>query len=232
MEDYTRRRFNCVERVHFYAGKPELAPLTPKETTLFAGVTAAWNGMKTWNVDQGMGNRGFREGCAERRRLISSMSSMNRRISDLAKSIALEGVNPGLAERFRLPRNRTYDVVIATAQGFAAEADSVEALFIERGMPATFIADLEALIPQFQTAGGTRVDGLATQTAGTAGLELLARQGLKFVRLLRPIIREKLQSQPALQAAWNLASRVAARGAAEPAGTPPTPPPESSGSGI
>ena len=232
MDDYERRLFNCIERVHFYGAKPELAPLTPKETTLFAGVTSAWNGMKNWNADKGTGNRNFREGCNERRRIIGLLSAMNRRIADMAKSIALEGVKPGLAERFRLPRNRTYDVVVATAQGFAAEAEAEEALFIERGMPATFIADLEALIPQFVAAGGTRLGGLSVQTTGTAGLKILAKQGLKFVQLLRPIIREKLNAQPALQAAWNLAARVARRGATEPVTTPPPSPPESGGSGI
>ena len=230
MNDNVRRVFNCTERVHFFGAKPELAPLTPKETTLFAGVTAAWNGMKNWSADQGSGNRGFREGCDERRRLIGLIRGTNRRIADIAKAISLEGVEPGMAERFRIPNTDTYDVVVATAQGFAAEADSVEALFTERGMSATFIADLEALITEFQTASGTRVDGLSVQTTGTAGLELLASQGLKFVQLLRPIIREKLKAQPALLAAWNLAARVARRGAAEPVATPP--PPESSGSGI
>jgi hypothetical protein len=47
---------------------------------------------------------------------------------------------------------------------------------------------------------------------GTAGLELLAKQGLKYVRLLRPLISEKLKNNPALQASWKLVSRVASSG--------------------
>jgi hypothetical protein len=225
MDDYVKRIFNCAERVHFFGEKPELAPLSPKETTFFAGVTTAWTGMKAYNVDQGTGNRGFREGAAERRLLVDAMRSMNRRIADLAKSIAEEGVDPGIAEKFRLPRkNGTYLVVAGTALGFADEAEPIEALFTERGMEATFVADLRALVTEFETASGVRVGGLAVQTTGTAGLKQLAKEALKFVRLLRPVISEKLKGQPAVQAAWLLASRVAKRGTVEAPATPPEPP--------
>ena len=102
--DYIRRYFNCVERVHYFGQKSELAPLSPKETTFFAGVTTAWTGLKGHDVLQGMGERGFREGTAERRLLVGAIWKMNRRIADIAKSIAEEGVEPGIAEKFRLPQ--------------------------------------------------------------------------------------------------------------------------------
>jgi hypothetical protein len=227
--DYTRRRFNCVERVHYFGQKPELAPLTPKEVTLFAGVTASWTGLKAHDVAQGTGTRGFREGAAERRLLVGAIWAMNRRIADMAKSIAEEGEEPGIAEKFRLPRgNRTYQMVASTGLGFANEAEPIKALFIERGMEATFVTDLRAMVTEFETAAGVRVGGLAVQITGTAGLAQLAREGLKFARLLRPLINEKLKAQPALQAAWQLASRVAKPGAVE---VPVTPPPATPGSG-
>jgi hypothetical protein len=155
---------------------------------------------------------------------------MNRRIADIAKSIAEEGEEPGIAEKFRLPRaNRTYQMVASTGVGFANEAEPIKALFIERGMEATFVTDLRALVTEFETAAGVRVGGLAVQITGTAGLAQLAREGLRFVRLLRPLINEKLKANPALQASWQLASRVAKRGAAEVPVTPP--PPATPGSG-
>ena len=231
MDDYQRRCFNCIERVHFFSEETELAPLTPKETALFASVTSAWNGLKAYGADQSTGNRGFREGALERRFVVASMATMNRRISDIAKSIAEEGVDPGMAEQFRLPRNRTHLVVAVTADAFADEADPVKALFIERGMEPTFVTDLRVLVTAFETASGVRVNGLAVQTSGTAGVGQLARAGLKSVRLLRPIIREKLKTNLPLQAAWDLAARVARRGTVEAPATPPAPTdPPSSGS--
>lgn len=234
MTKYVRVRFNCIESVHLFGKKPELLPLTPKETTLFAGVETAYDGLTDYMVDQGTGNRGFREGAAERRFLVHEIWDVCRRISDIAKSIAEEGVDPGMEEKFRLPhKNRTFLAVVATALGFAADAEPVVALFTERGMEATFVTDLRAKVTAFETASGTRLNGLSTQTTGTVGLEILAKQGLKFVRLLRPVITEKLKNNPALQASWKLASRVASMGGSTaPAGGGTEQPPEGSGSGT
>lgn len=233
MTKYVRVRFNCIESVHLFGQKPELLPLTPKETALFAGVETAYDGLKSSMVDQGSGNRGFREGAAERRLLVHEIWDMCRRISDIAKSIAEEGVDPGMEEKFRLPhKNRTFLKVAATALGFADDAEPIVALFTERGLEATFVADLRAKVTAFETASGTRHSGLSVQTTGTFGLNLLARQGLKFVRLLRPVIAEKLKNNLPLQASWKLAARVASGGSSPaPAGGGTGQPPEGSGSG-
>jgi hypothetical protein len=231
MNDYELRVYNCVERSHFFVQKPELLPLTAKETAFATALGAAYTGLKAYAVDQGTGNRGFREGAAERRLLVHAMWAMNRRIADLAKSIAEEGVDPGITEKFRLPgKNHAYLVVASTALGFANEAEPIEALFTERGMEATFVDDLRGLVTAFETASGVRVSGLAVQTTGTAGLKQLTTDGLKYVRLLRPLISEKLKNQPALQAAWTMAARVARRGTVEVPLTAPVPAPSGSGS--
>jgi hypothetical protein len=231
MDDYVRVRFNCIERVHFFGQKPELAPLTPKEISFLGGVATAWNGLKAYMMDQGTGNREFREGATERLLMVKEIWAMNRRIADIARSIAEEGVDPGMAEKFRLPRdNRTYLLAAITALAFADQVEQYEALFTERNLAPTFLDDLRGHVTAFETASGIRVGGLAVQTTGTAGLELLAKDGLKNVRMLRPLIREKLKNQPALQAAWDLAARVAKRGSVEDPVEPPPPPPEGSGS--
>ena len=233
MTKYVRVCFNCVEGVHIFGQMPELAPLTAKETTFFAGVGTAYEGLKEYLVDQGTGNRGFREGAAERRLLVDAMAAINRRISNIAKSIAEEGVDPGMAEKFRLPKsNRNYLTVVGTALGFADEAEDLVALFTERGMEATFVTDLRAKVTAFETASGIRVGGLSVQTTGTAGLELLAKEGLKFVRLLRPLISEKLKANPALLASWKLVSRVASTGTVTPPVEGPGGTPGGSGSGA
>ena len=232
MKKYVRVRYNCIEGVHIFGQKPELLPLTPKETTFFAGVETAYEGLKDYLVDQGTGNRGYREGAAERRLMVDAMWTMNRRIADIAKSIAEEGVDPGIAEKFRLPRaNRSYLTVAGTALEFANEAETLVALFTERGMEATFVTDLRAKVAAFETASGIRLGGLSVQTTGTAGMELLAREGLKYVRLLRPLISEKLKSNPALQASWKLVSRVASSGSVTAPVEGPGEPPGGSGSG-
>src|SRR5688500_15203373 len=64
--------------------------------------------------------------------------------------------------------------------------------------------DRRGMVTARETASGIRVGGLAAQITGTAGLNQLTRDGLKYVRLLRPLISEKLKNEPALQAAWKM----------------------------
>ena len=48
MEKRILVHFNCIGRVHYISLDPELLPLTPAETPLFAGVTTAWTQLKEW----------------------------------------------------------------------------------------------------------------------------------------------------------------------------------------
>jgi hypothetical protein len=210
MNLYVKFRFEAVERVHFFGEKPELVR-TPAETPLFTSITATWTAMKNWGVDQVGGNQGFRAGALERRIARDTILESMREISDMAMGLAVAGTLPAGGEMFRMPRSRTFVHVAAAAQAFADAAEPVKALFIAGGLPATFVEDLEALLPTLDTATGARQTSLFDQTAGTAGLKALADEGLRLIQQLRPMMRTHLKNQPALLEAWNLASRVSRR---------------------
>jgi hypothetical protein len=226
MHNYVIRRFNCLERVHYVSLNPDMLPLTPAETPLFAGVTTAWNELKNWGVGQEGGKRAFREGTSERRGAIRAIRGSMVEIAEMARSIEAAGIDPGISERFRMPTQRTYAAMVASGSAFAEAAEAAKALFIARGLAATFVDDLEAQIVRFTTSGAARANGLTRWTAGTAGLDAVARRGMDLVRQLRPMVRARLKSQPALVAAWDLASRVEAAGS-----NPATPPAGGGGSG-
>ncbi len=223
MRKIVKLEFNCIERVHLISLDADYLPLTPTETPLFAGVTAAWTEFKDWAASQESGKRGFREGTFERRGTARAIRLSMLDIAEMARSIELSGVDPGISERFRMPAQRTYAALVASATAFAESAEAAKALFVARGFAATFVDDLEALIAAFETSSGARGNGRTRWTSGTAGLAYVAKTGMDFVRQLRPIVRARLKSNPALAAAWDLATRVEA-----PGGT--TPPPVESGS--
>lgn len=224
MDNYTNRSFNCLERVHYVTFDPEMLPLTPAETPLFAGVTTAWNQLKDWATGQEGGKRAFHEGVLSRRLVIRNLRGAMLGIAEMARSIELAGVDPGISERFRMPAQRTYAALLASAEAFAEAAEPAKALCIERGMAATFVDDLEALIALFEANGGTRAGGLARQISGTAGMKIVAKTGMNFVRQLRPMVRARLKANPALAAAWDLASRMEA--------APSSPSPVGAGTGT
>ena len=212
MRKYVKQQFNCIERVHLISLDEDFLPLTPAETPLFAGVTAARSQFAEWAANQEGGKRDFREGTLERRLAASAMRGAMLEIAEMARAIELAGVDPGISERFRMPSRNTYAALVASGTAFAEAAEPVEALFIARGFAATFVDDLEGLIAVFQTGTGTRGDGLTRQTSSTAGMALVAKAGMDFVRQLRPMVRARLKPQPALAAAWDLAARVESAG--------------------
>ena len=240
MENRIKVHYNCIGRVHYISLDPELLPLTPAETPLFAGVTTAWNQLKSWAMGQEGGKRAFHEGVFERVGAVHLLRKDMVAITEMARSIELSGADPGISERFRMPERRSYASMVASAEAFAEAAEAAKALFTARGMAATFVDDLEAKIALVEGGAGIRAGGLTRLNSGTAGLRIAAKQGMEYVRQLRPMVRARLKDKPALAAAWNLACRVESRSSV---GSPPpgddsggsgsggtTPPPSGSGS--
>jgi hypothetical protein len=214
-----------LERVDQFGKKPELT-LTAIITALLVTVAAKLTAMRGWVAGQVNGLGGYREGAAERRGLRKEIYTTLRDMREIAKGLDLAG-DTAVAEQFRLPAHPTYAEVLATARSFVDNATPMAAAFTERGMPATFLADLTAKITAFDAATGDKADGRAARVGSTAALDAAGDAGLKAVQELRTIMRVHLRSSPELLAGWTSAARVersADRVVEEGGTTPPTPP--------
>jgi hypothetical protein len=131
---------------------------------------------------------------------------MLRDISDLATALAYE-IN-GLEEKFRMPRNRRDQNLIAAGRAFAADAAAFEDEFIGYGLSATFIADLVAATDAFeQSLVPANVSG-QEKTGKTAAAAPLVNDGMIIVRRLTPVVRKKYRNSAANSAAWEFARHV------------------------
>jgi hypothetical protein len=127
-------------------------------------------------------------------------------ISDLATTLAYE-IN-GLEEKFRLPRNRRDQNLIAAGRAFAADAAAFEDEFIGYGMAATFIADLTAATDAFeQSLTPANVAG-QDKSGKTAAVAPLVNEGMVIVRRLTPVVRKKYRNSASRLAAWEFARHV------------------------
>jgi hypothetical protein len=227
MKTYIRRLMNMFESVDTFGKKPELT-LTAKLTALFALVAIRLTALRNSAASQTGGTGEMLEGVAGRRALITEIYGTLRDIREIAKGLEQEEGNVGLSENFRLPELRSYANIAASARSFVLNATPLQADFVESGMPATFIADLQAKITAFDAASGTKVEGLTDQVGSTASLEFHADAGLKIVQQLRGIMRVHLRPTPDLLAGWISASRVER---SAPADEVTEPPPADPGSG-
>ena len=227
MNIYKRRLMEMLERVDQFGKNPELT-LTTLITALFATVTTHLTAMRDWVAGQLNGNGGLREGAAQRQALRKEIYAMLRDIREVAVGLELAG-STGLSEQFRLPRPATCANTLASARSFVTNATAMTAAFTGRGLPTTFIADLQAKITAFDAASGGKNDGRAGQVGSTAALDAAGAAGLRAVRELRTMMRVHLRPDPDLLAAWQSAARVERSARKESAGSK-LPPPPSSGS--
>jgi hypothetical protein len=197
---------DCMDRVDIFGKRSDLT-LTTKLTGLFTTVGTHLTTLRNWGEEQVSGGQDLSAGVQQRLGLAKDIRFSLRDISDIAKSMEEEG-EAGMAELFRYPRYSSYESLLLTAEAFADRALLQVADFTDRGLPATFVTDLQAKITAFRAATAVKVGGKANRTAGTAGLEAAAAAGMKVVRTLRPLMRVHLKANAALLAAWNLAARV------------------------
>lgn len=206
MELKVKLDMEAMDRVVVFGQRPELT-LTPKATELFATATTKLTALRDWGSGQVTGEQDFHDGVSNRRFLAKVIRTTLNDMAGLAKSMEEEGAI-GTSDLFARPRYQGYEPLLLTAESFADRAAPLAAQFIDRGMSATFVADLRAKIAAFRAATDNKHDGKADRSAGSAGMRATAKAGIKAVRALRPIMRVLLKNDEALLAAWNAASRV------------------------
>lgn len=130
---------------------------------------------------------------------------------------------PGLEDKFRRPRGSISDqALLAIARAAALDAPAFEASFIEYGLPADFLEDLNADIAAFETAINAQESGRRGHVTATAAIDEIIERGMKIVRRLDAIVRNRFRDDPARLAAW-LSARHVER-APRRRKTTPTPP--------
>jgi hypothetical protein len=207
MQDTDTKRFEMFLRVREF-GTERDAEFPP---TSFAGERLATlgeiiNGLETHASAQFSGLSGSRQGGASKSAALDEVVRDMEAINRTARSMAL--TIPGLDDKFRMPRNRTHQAVIAAARAFHADATPLRDEFVRRGLPADFLTDLESDINAFEEANTSKIQSRETHVAATAAIEELIENGMRIVRELDAVMRNLYANSPSNLAAWLSASHV------------------------
>jgi hypothetical protein len=109
----------------------------------------------------------------------------------------------------------------AAALGMAKAAAPYADVFVSSGRPTDFIDQLVAAANATITTVGVRKQSTVVRSGATKGLSTVLSKGRKCVRALDRMVKSALKDDPALLAAWRVASRVAKVGTAAPAAVAP-----------
>ena len=129
-------------------------------------------------------------------------------ISAIAKALDPE-TYPTAKAQFKLTVNGSFASYINRGHAFLEAIGPMKAVFVEYGLPADFDEALSDTITALEEAGASTYNGRQTQMAGTAGMRLAVKRGVRAVRVLDSIVTPKLrQTNPALLEVWKAATKI------------------------
>lgn len=207
MEDSQRRKLEKFEREEVFlqdniADFPANSPGAKALGELSAVITT----IRTLAAEQSSGASSARQHVGVKDEDVDDLMQMIRHLNRAANAFADEIEGSDL--KFRLPRNRSEQNLLATARAFLADAAPLKAKFIEYGLPADFLEQLQAMIDAVDERGSAADSSVEQQAAATGGLLSAVRDGMNISRRLDAVIRIKYAANAAKLAGWTVASHL------------------------
>ena len=226
MTDNLRRRYQMLLRVlSFGVQYATFFVVNSLGHQLFEELRLIVEEVERLAAAQESNSRGAREGTTNKSETRTDLTEEMEAVSDTARAMSLD--TPGLEDKFRMPRGRPTDVeLLSVARAFAADALPLKDEFIRYGLPADFLARLNAAIAAFEQAIDKQQTSRRSQVASTAGLPEAVERGVNKVRQLNAVVRNTFRDDPVKLAEWESASHTQRAPQTPDSATPqqPTPP--------
>jgi hypothetical protein len=207
MEDREIRRLEMLNRVHTIVTDniDSLKDLN-QAIKLFDIIGSAINELKAYSAMQTSSNRSSQKGTAIKSILRDELQEDLMAISRTAR--AIDEDIPTIENKFRIPRDPTDQTLLSTARAFAIDIVPFGSQFIEYGMPADFIQVLDKNIKLFEEAVVEQNLGFSNRVEATATIEKEIERGVKAVKRLDAIIRNRFADNSVKLAAWSSAKHI------------------------
>ncbi len=216
------RKFEMFLRVRdFFTARAASFPVDSMAGQLFAALLAIITQLEQLNADK----ISF-IGDEDQSRSIKGdardfLDGLLQDVADIAGSLAFEIA--GLEDKFRMPRNRNVQKLIAAGRAFSADANAYKTQFIAAGSDATFIADLTAATDALEQAYSSTDTAVQERVGTNAAFVPLFKEGIVTVTRLNPLMRKKFRGNAANFAAWTFAGHIERPPKKKKEAVPPTP---------
>ena len=111
----------------------------------------------------------------------------------------------------QMPKARRGFEFLASARAMADAAAIHKEAFINRGLPPTFLDDLESAIATLEEAPSDRANDLMRRACATQKLEQAAKQGAVILRVLDGLVRQAVGDNETLVRSWQAARFIPRR---------------------
>lgn len=205
MNALERNYYNTFVRVRdFGAENAADFPLNSAGAANFAAVGAAVEALAESGAAQASGEG--RQMTKRKELAADELREDLRAINRTARALAVD--DEDIAELFRMPYGGSEQNLLTAARAFLTNASPHKSRFIEFGLPADFLEDLQTDITDFEQAASDKGTAVGGQVAATASIGNAVKNGLEALRRLRAIVPNIYRNDSAKLAAWTSASRV------------------------
>jgi hypothetical protein len=200
----------AIERLHRV--QEFLAVHPPPESPGYVGQKKILDevvlGLKEHSIDQAVGRRLTRGEVATQRALRRSLREHHLTpIAQIARVSLADA--PGIEKALRLPGfNITPVKLLAEASAMRTAAARNEARFVEAGMPADFLQQLDAAVETISQSMLGKARSLGRQVGGRAGIEKEIKRGRQALAGLDAIVRRAFRDQSDVLEKWRSAKRL------------------------
>ncbi len=207
MNDNENRRHQMFVRVHDFgiAHSGDFAA-TSLGKQLFTNLAGVVNELESKGASEVTGGGMARQGTTTRKQARAELREDLEAINRTARAMA--DTNPGLDDKFRVPRDNNDQQLLNAARAFAIDALPLKQQFIDHELPANFLEDLNADIDAMESAMSDQSSGVGHRVAAAAAIDDAIDRGVDLVRKLDAIVRNKYSNNPATLAEWTTASHT------------------------
>lgn len=148
-----------------------------------------------------------------RTKLVEAIEKLHR----TARAMALD--MPALKAKFRMSRNLSDQSLLNEARAFLADATPLKSDFLGYAMEEDFLESLTADIAAFEASITAKNSKTSLRVSATAGISTTLDRGIKAVRQLQAVVKNRYPNSPTTLSAWASASHVE-RSASSPRSQP------------
>jgi len=152
---------------------------------------------------------------AEARRI---RTTTRRAVADAMRVLTTTGRRVAAAEPgnhpFRMPRQQSAAVVLATARMLLEQAEQRQDGFARLGIPPAFLADFRRKVGDLELAINIQRDSRPSRQKAQAGLETAVARGVEGLRDLDVVVPNAMSDDPVRLAQWEGARHLPSRSSA------------------
>ena len=206
MTDAERWRLEAFERVKQFSldNAADFASGVPK--TNMDKIKAEIILLNGYLADQVSGGGAADQGYEVKDTQRENLRAVMQDIADTAK--AMEYQYDGIADKYRMPRNKSDQEMLATARSWYTNSLSMNANFISYGLDATWRTVLNDTASNFETSFTAPITGVDQRVAARAQIGESIRRGMIALRILDFVMPNIYATNPGKLAAWRSASHV------------------------